>query len=92
MKGGISPLGAIVQVELYRVAVPLAVEAEGRCAEQAAALARAAGAGVRAGGRRSVDAIANTARGGRGREGVLSLSDAASEDGKPGDQGGAAGP
>lgn len=82
----------IVQAELGRVAVSFAVEAEGRCAKEAAAFARAAGARIGAGGRGSVDAIADTTGGGRGGERVLPLSHATSKDGKPGDQGGAACP
>lgn len=91
--GGLSQRRGEVQVDGLHagLAVALRGEAQGRRAENAAALAGAARAGVGAGWRGTVDAVAHAARGRRGREGVLPLAVAAAEDGQAGDQRGAAG-
>lgn len=91
--GGLRQRGGEVQVDGLHAGLTVALrgKAEGRRAENAAALASAARAGVGAGRRGAVDAVAHATRGRRGREGVLLLAVAPPEDGQAGDQRGAAG-
>lgn len=86
--GGLRQRRGEVQVDGLHpgLAVALGGKAEGRRAEDAATLAGAARAGVGAGRRRAVDAVAHTTRGRRGRERVLPLAVAPTEDGEAGDQ------
>lgn len=79
-------------LDAWRLTVPLAAEADGGRAEQAAALSRAAVAGVGAGGGRGVNAIAHAGRGWGGGQRFLPLTYAPPEDGQPGDERGAARP